>query len=305
MKEFEKNKNEFLIFLEKDRGYSDQTIESYSRDLNVYDSFMKDNTIQYHKIKKDNIFKFQSSLEGQISPRSFARILSALKTFYKFLHMERVIDDITLNEIKSYPSPKYKKSMPTFLSKEQVEKIVERINLNKKLDNRNKKRDQAIIMLFFSSGVRLNELISIKLSDIDFSNNKIKVFGKGKKQRIVNFDNHAKDLMIQYLKVIEKYPLVKKLYNDNLFVNKKNKALKERKVQTIVMNNLRQLNLASYGPHTLRHSFATHLLNSGVSINAIQSLLGHESLSSTQIYTHVTIGGLKETIKKSHPRGEK
>jgi len=305
MKEFEKNKNEFLIFLEKDRGYSDQTIESYSRDLNVYDSFMKDNTIQYHKIKKDNIFKFQSSLEGQISPRSFARILSALKTFYKFLHMERVIDDITLNEIKSYPSPKYKKSMPTFLSKEQVEKIVERINLNKKLDNRNKKRDQAIIMLFFSSGVRLNELISIKLSDIDFSNNKIKVFGKGKKQRIVNFDNHTKDLMIQYLKVIEKYPLVKKLYNDNLFVNKKNKALKERKVQTIVMNNLRQLNLASYGPHTLRHSFATHLLNSGVSINAIQSLLGHESLSSTQIYTHVTIGGLKETIKKSHPRGEK
>ena len=305
MKEFEKNKNEFLIFLEKDRAYSNQTIESYLRDLNVYDSFMKDNTIQYHKIKKDDIFKFQSSLEGQISPRSFSRILSALKTFYKFLHMERVIDDITLNEIKSYPSPKYKKSMPTFLSKEQVEKIVERIDLNEKLDNRNKKRDQAIIMLFFSSGVRLNELISIKLSDIDFSNNKIKVFGKGKKQRIVNFDNHTKDLMIQYLKVIEKYPLVKKLYNDNLFVNKKNKALKERKVQTIVMNNLRQLNLASYGPHTLRHSFATHLLNSGVSINAIQSLLGHESLSSTQIYTHVTIGGLKETIKKSHPRGEK
>ena len=305
MKEFEKNKNEFLIFLEKDRAYSNQTIESYLRDLNVYDSFMKDNTIQYHKIKKDDIFKFQSSLEGQISPRSFSRILSALKTFYKFLHMERVIDDITLNEIKSYPSPKYKKSMPTFLSKEQVEKIVERIDLNEKLDNRNKKRDQAIIMLFFSSGIRLNELISIKLSDIDFSDNKIKVFGKGKKQRIVNFDNYTKDLMIHYLKVIEKYPLVKNIYNNNLFVDKKNKALKERKVQTIVMNNLRQLNLASYGPHTLRHSFATHLLNSGVSINAIQSLLGHESLSSTQIYTHVTIGGLKETIKKSHPRGEK
>ena len=305
MKEFEKNKNEFLIFLEKDRAYSNQTIQSYLRDLSVYDSFMKDNSIQYHKIKKDDIFKFQSSLEGQISPRSFARILSALKTFYKFLHMERVIDDITLNEIKSYPSPKYKKSMPTFLSKEQVEKIVERIDLNEKLDNRNKKRDQAIIMLFFSSGIRLNELISIKLSDIDFSDNKIKVFGKGKKQRIVNFDNYTKDLMIQYLKVIEKYPLVKKIYNNNLFVDKKNKALKERKVQTIVMNNLRQLNLASYGPHTLRHSFATHLLNSGVSINAIQSLLGHESLSSTQIYTHVTIGGLKETIKKSHPRGEK
>jgi len=304
MKEFEKNKNEFLIFLEKDRGYSNQTIESYSRDLSLYSNFIIENKIQYHKIKKNDIFKFQSSLEGQISPRSFARILSALKTFYKFLHMERLIDDIALNEVKSYPSPKYKKSMPTFLSKEQVEKIVEKINLNENLDDQAKKRDQAIIMLFFSSGIRLNELISIKLSDIDFSDNKIKVFGKGKKQRIVNFDSYAKDLMIQYLKMIEKYPLVKELYNNNLFVDKKNKALKERKVQTIVMNNLKQLSLASYGPHTLRHSFATHLLNSGVSIKSIQSLLGHESLSSTQIYTHVTLGSLKETIKK-HPRGEK
>ena len=304
MKEFEKNKNEFLIFLEKDRGYSTQTIESYSRDLSLYSNFIIENKIQYHKIKKNDIFKFQSSLEGQISPRSFARILSALKTFYKFLHMERLIDDIALNEVKSYPSPKYKKSMPTFLSKEQVEKIVEKINLNENLDDQAKKRDQAIIMLFFSSGIRLNELISIKLSDIDFSDNKIKVFGKGKKQRIVNFDSYTKDLMIQYLKMIEKYPLVKELYNNNLFVDKKNKALKERKVQTIVMNNLKQLSLASYGPHTLRHSFATHLLNSGVSIKSIQSLLGHESLSSTQIYTHVTLGSLKETIKK-HPRGEK
>ncbi len=304
MKEFEKNKNEFLIFLEKDRGYSNQTIESYSRDLSLYSNFIIENKIQYHKIKKNDIFKFQSSLEGQISPRSFARILSALKTFYKFLHMERLIDDIALNEVKSYPSPKYKKSMPTFLSKEQVEKIVEKINLNENLDDQAKKRDQAIIMLFFSSGIRLNELISIKLSDIDFSDNKIKVFGKGKKQRIVNFDSYTKDLIIQYLKMIEKYPLVKELYNNNLFVDKKNKALKERKVQTIVMNNLKQLSLASYGPHTLRHSFATHLLNSGVSIKSIQSLLGHESLSSTQIYTHVTLGSLKETIKK-HPRGEK
>ena len=304
MKEFEKNKNEFLIFLEKDRGYSNQTIESYSRDLSLYSNFIIENKIQYHKIKKNDIFKFQSSLEGQISPRSFARILSALKTFYKFLHMERLIDDIALNEVKSYPSPKYKKSMPTFLSKEQVEKIVEKINLNENLDDQAKKRDQAIIMLFFSSGIRLNELISIKLSDIDFSDNKIKVFGKGKKQRIVNFDSYTKDLMIQYLDMIQKYPLVKEIYNNNLFVDKKNKALKERKVQTIVMNNLKQLSLASYGPHTLRHSFATHLLNSGVSIKSIQSLLGHESLSSTQIYTHVTLGSLKETIKK-HPRGEK
>ncbi len=122
---------------------------------------------------------------------------------------------------------------------------------------------------------------------------------------MASFDDYTKDLIIKYLTSFKKYPLVKKAYDDNLFVHKNNKALSRYNIQAIVMKNLKKLTLNTYGPHALRHSFATHLLNNGVGLNAIKSLLGHESLSSTQIYTHVGVSKLKETIKKSHPRGEK
>jgi len=307
MKEFENNKNEFKLFLIHERNYSELTVKAYLSDLNHYQDFISRNGIEYKKIEKVNIFEFQSYLEGKVGPRSFLRILSCLRIFYKFLHIEQLIDDQTLKVLKKYPSKKirYKKDIPDFLSKNQIEKIVEKIGLNKKINEFDKITNRALIMLFFSSGIRLSELISIKLSDINFSNNEIKIFGKRKKQRMVNFDNNTKDLLIKYLTLIKKYPLVKDLYNDNLFVTKDNKPLKRRKIQAIVMNNLKELNLAAYGPHTLRHSFATHLLDSGVSIEAIKSLLGHEKLSSTQIYTHVGVSKLKEAIKKAHPRGEK
>ena len=307
MKEFENNKNEFKLFLIHERGYSELTIKAYLRDLTRYQNFISQNRIEYKEIKKDHIFEFQSYLGSKVGPRSFLRILSCLRTFYKFLHMKGEIKDQPLEVLKRYPSKKikYKKNLPDFLSRKQIEKIIEKIKLNKKLNEFDKITNQALIMLFFTSGIRLSELISIKLSDIYFSNNEIRILGKGKKQRIVNFDDYTKDLLIQYLTLIKKYPLVKDLYNNNLFVNKDNKPLKRRKIQAIVMNNLKELDLAAYGPHTLRHSFATHLLNNGVAIDAIRSLLGHVSLSSTQIYAKVTTTKLKETIKKSHPRGEK
>ena len=307
MKEFENNKNEFKLFLIHERNYSELTIKAYLRDLTRYQNFINQNTIKYKEIKKDDIFEFQSYLGSKVGPRSFLRILSCLRTFYKFLYMKGEIEDPTLEVLKGYPSKKikYKKNLPDFLSRKQIEKIIEKIELNKKLNEFDKITNQALIMLFFTSGIRLSELISIKLSDIYFSNNEIRILGKGKKQRIVNFDDYTKDLLIQYLTLIKKYPLVKDLYNNNLFVNKDNKPLKRRKIQAIVMNNLKELDLAAYGPHTLRHSFATHLLDSGVSIEAIKSLLGHEKLSSTQIYTKVTTPRLKKIIRKSHPRGEK
>ena len=307
MKEFENNKNEFKLFLIHERHYSELTVKAYLSDLNHYQDFISRNGIEYKKIEKVNIFEFQSYLEGKVGPRSFLRILSCLRIFYKFLHIEQLIDDQTLKVLKKYPSKKirYRKDLPDFLSKNQIEKIVEKIGLNKEINEFDKITNQALIMLFFSSGIRLSELISIKLSDINFSNNEIKIFGKRKKQRMVNFDNNTKDLLIKYLTLIKKYPLVKDLYNDNLFVTKDNRPLKRRKIQAIVMNNLKELNLAAYGPHTLRHSFATHLLDSGVSIEAIKSLLGHEKLSSTQIYTKITTPRLKKIIRKAHPRGEK
>jgi site-specific recombinase XerD len=302
---FEEHQKEFLLFLELERGYSEETINTYNRSINRYYLFIKKAKINYLKIDKDLILDFQASVVKSMGPRTFSRILSTLRTFYKFLHTEGVIDDVVLNEVKSYPSPKYQKSIPTFLSIDQISQVLDKINTDSKLSDIIKLRNQSLIMLFFTSGLRLEELKSIQLKDIDFSKKTIKVVGKGSKERLANFDSDTKDLMIEYLTSLEKYPLVKTNFNNNLFVDEKNKNLSRYNIQYLVMKNLRTLTLNSYGPHVLRHSFATHLLNSGVGLSAIKSLLGHENLASTQIYTHVSLGKLQETIKKSHPRGEK
>jgi site-specific recombinase XerD len=302
---FEEHQKEFLLFLELERGYSEETINTYNRSINRYYLFIKKAKINYLKIDKDLILDFQASVAKSMGPRTFSRILSTLRTFYKFLHTEGVVDDVVLNEVKSYPSPKYQKSIPTFLSIDQISQVLDKINTDSKLSDIIKLRNQSLIMLFFTSGLRLEELKSIQLKDIDFSKKTIKVVGKGSKERLANFDSDTKDLMIEYLTSLEKYPLVKTNFNNNLFVDEKNKNLSRYNIQYLVMKNLRTLTLNSYGPHVLRHSFATHLLNSGVGLSAIKSLLGHENLASTQIYTHVSLGKLQETIKKSHPRGEK
>lgn len=302
---FEEHQKEFLLFLELERGYSEETINTYNRSINRYYLFIKKAKINYLKIDKDLILDFQASVAKSMGPRTFSRILSTLRTFYKFLHTEGVIDDVVLNEVKSYPSPKYQKSIPTFLSIDQIFQVLDKINTDSKLSDIIKLRNQSLIMLFFTSGLRLEELKSIKLKDIDFSKKTIRVVGKGSKERLANFDSDTKDLMIEYLTSLEKYPLIKTNFNNNLFVDEKNKNLSRYNIQYLVMKNLKTLTLNSYGPHVLRHSFATHLLNSGVGLSAIKSLLGHENLASTQIYTHVSLGKLQETIKKSHPRGEK
>ena len=302
---FEEHQKEFLLFLELERGYSEETINTYNRSINRYYLFIKKAKINYLKIDKDLILDFQASVAKSMGPRTFSRILSTLRTFYKFLHTEGVIDDVVLNEVKSYPSPKYQKSIPTFLSIDQISQVLDKINTDSKLSDIIKLRNRSLIMLFFTSGLRLEELKSIKLKDIDFSKKTIRVVGKGSKERLANFDSDTKDLMIEYLTSLEKYPLVKTNFNNNLFVDEKNKNLSRYNIQYLVMKNLRTLTLNSYGPHVLRHSFATHLLNSGVGLSAIKSLLGHENLACTQIYTQVSLGKLQETIKKSHPRGEK
>ena len=302
---FKDYQKEFLLFLELERGYSDRTIEVYNRDLNQYSMFISKSRINYCKINKDLIFDFQASLTNSIGPRSFSRMLSTMRTFYKFLHTEGVVSDVVLNEVKSYPSPQYKKSIPSFLSMKQILEVINNIDDNNKLSDSIKLRNQSLIMLFFTSGLRLEELQSVKLKDIDFSNKTIRVIGKGNKERLANFDSKTKDLIIKYLESLKKYPLIKTNFNNNLFVNEKDKHLSRYNIQYLVMQNLKTSTLNSYGPHALRHSFATHLLNNGVELSAIKSLLGHENLASTQIYTHVSVQKLQETIKKSHPRGEK
>ena len=304
MKKFDTIKKEFFEFLEYDKGYSVRTIENYERDIKKFEVYSREFSIDYKKLSKENIFDFHSDLSSSIGPRSFSRILSSLRTFYKYLFSQNIVNDLVLNSVQTYPSPKFKKSIPSFLSQEKIYEVLDKIDLSDKHELI-KVRDKAIIMLFFTSGLRLEEMTSLVLGDIDLDNNSIKVLGKGGKERYSNFDKFTKDLIIKYLAKIKKYPLLKSNINNNLFVDKDNKSLSRNNIQYIVMNNLKGLSLSSYGPHTLRHSFATHLLNKGVGISAIQSLLGHTKLSSTQIYTHVSLEKLQNTINKAHPRGKK
>ena len=304
MKKFDTIKKEFFEFLEYDKGYSVRTIENYERDIKKFEVYSREFSIDYRKLSKENIFDFHSDLSSSIGPRSFSRILSSLRTFYKYLFSQNIVNDLVLNSIQTYPSPKFKKSIPSFLSQEKICEVLDKIDLSDKHELI-KVRDKAIIMLFFTSGLRLEEMTSLVLGDIDLDNNSIKVLGKGGKERYSNFDKFTKELIIKYLAKIKKYPLLKSNINNNLFVDKDNKSLSRNNIQYIVMNNLKGLSLSSYGPHTLRHSFATHLLNKGVGISAIQSLLGHAKLSSTQIYTHVSLEKLQNTINKAHPRGKK
>jgi len=297
-------KKEFFEFLELEKGYSKRTIEAYNRDIFKFEVYLAEFSIDYKNINKEIIFDFHSDLSQSIGPRSFSRILSSLRTFYKFLFNQEIVDDLTLNNFLTYPSPKFKKSIPSFLNEEKIYEVLHKIDQSKK-SSVLKSRDKAIIMLFFTSGVRLEEMTNLTLQDIDFSTNSIKVKGKGGKERFSNFDNKTKKLLIKYLELLKKYPLLKSNLDDNLFVGKDKKSLSRNKIQYIVMNNLKGLSLSSFGPHTLRHSFATHLLNNGVGISAIQSLLGHEKLSSTQIYTHVSLEKLQNTINQAHPRGKK
>ena len=304
MKKFDKIKKEFFEFLKYDKGYSVRTIENYERDIKKFEVYSKEFSIDYKKLSKENIFDFHSDLSSSIGPRSFSRILSSLRTFYKYLFSQNIVNDLVLNSVQTYPSPKFKKSIPSFLSQEKIYEVLDKIDLSDKHELI-KVRDKAIIMLFFTSGLRLEEMTSLVLGDIDLDNNSIKVLGKGEKERYSNFDKFTKELIIKYLAKIKKYPLLKSNINNNLFVDKDNNSLSRNNIQYIVMNNLKELSLSSYGPHTLRHSFATHLLNKGVGISAIQSLLGHAKLSSTQIYTHVSLEKLQNTINKAHPRGKK
>ena len=304
MKKFDTIKKEFFEFLKYDKGYSVRTIENYERDIKKFEVYSREFSIDYKKLSKENIFDFHSDLSSSIGPRSFSRILSSLRTFYKYLFSQNIVNDLVLNSVQTYPSPKFKKSIPSFLSQEKIYEVLDKIDLSDKHELI-KVRDKAIIMLFFTSGLRLEEMTSLVLGDIDLDNNSIKVLGKGGKERYSNFDKFTKELIIKYLAKIKKYPLLKSNINNNLFVDKDNKSLSRNNIQYIVMNNLKGLSLSSYGPHTLRHSFATHLLNKGVGISAIQSLLGHAKLSSTQIYTHVSLEKLQNTINKAHPRGKK
>lgn len=284
--------NEFTEYLIIDKKYSENTIKTYNNDLKKFKNYFKNKNINH--INEDNIKNYLKHLNKQKNDtKTISHNISTLRSFYKFLLIEK---KISKNPMEYIELPKTKKSLPKTLSIEEIDKL-----LDIKLTNEFSYRNKAMLELMYSSGLRVSELINVKIHDIDISNCIIRIMGKGKKERIVPLGDYA----IKYVEIyIKEYreKLIKKELNDYLFLNNHGKKMTRQGFFKIIKELATIQNIkTTFSPHTLRHSFATHLLNGGADLRSIQEMLGHESISTTQIYTHVSREKLKENYNSFHP----
>ena len=286
-------KNEFIQYITTEKRFSEHTIKSYLTDLNQFTTYI-DAEFEIHKDVNEINFQIirswiASMLEKEISPRSVNRKISTLKTYFKFLLRNKFLKESPMLKVVA---PKSKKRLPIFIEEDQMESLLTEITFE---DGFIGQRNKLIIELFYVTGIRLSELINIKIKDIDFQNQLIKVLGKRNKERLIPLPPS----MIQLLKsFIENNQL-----NHFLFTNLDGNKLYTKLVYRIVNKYIGEISSVNKkSPHILRHTFATHMLNNGADINAIKELLGHTNLSATQIYTHNTIEKLKTVYKQAHPR---
>lgn len=285
--------NDFIVYLQKEKNSSHHTLRAYRADLEGFFDFLQ--VKKRKQVDRNAITLFMGFLlKYGLDARSVARKLSCIKSFFRFLKKTDVISENPAVIIKT---PKIKKHLPGFLSYAQVEKAMQISN----------PRDRAIMEVLYSCGLRASELVNMKIADIDFNRDEIKVKGKGNKQRIVPIGKPAKNAVLDYLGVRHNPDKCKAagLNVPELFLNYRGGSLSTRSLQRIVRKYLVKLaRAAGTNPHILRHSFATHLLENGANLRAVQELLGHASLSTVQIYTHMTTKHLKEIYRKKHPRAE-
>lgn len=282
----------FIEYLIIDKKYSENTVKSYKNDLKKYETFMKNINIQ--NIKENHIKNYLKYLKDNNNDnRTINHNISTLRSFYKFLLIEKIIKD---NPMEYIEMPKTKKSLPKTLSIEEIDKLLD-IKLTDSFSYRNK----AMLELMYSSGLRVSELVNVKIHDIDVSNCIIRIMGKGKKERIVPLGDYAIKYIELYLKE-HRNKLIKRELNEYLFLNNHGKRMTRQGFFKILKQLAHEKNIKTdFSPHTLRHSFATHLLNGGADLRSIQEMLGHESISTTQIYTHVSKEQLKENYNNYHP----
>ena len=286
----EKYIEKFIRYLEIERNYSAHTVLNYKLDLQDFGRFLASPDLE--KIDYLTLRKYLAVLkEKNLGSRTVGRRLSALRSFFRFLSREGYIKT---NPILMLSSPKLDKHLPSFMTEEEVKKLIESAFARNEADILGL-RDRAILEAFYSSGLRISELVGLNLDDLDFISGIVKVRGKGKKERIVPIGEAA-------LSAIRKYVEKKKKQSTAIFLNKNSSRITTRGVRYLLVKYLR---LAEMKPgvsaHTFRHSFATHLLNRGADLRTVQELLGHANLSTTQIYTHLTTEKLKSVYDKAHP----
>lgn len=290
MKEKIEKFTEYLLFEKK---YSPNTIESYQNDLQKFNEYVDKNNKQIDRKYMQNYIEY---LSKEMNPKSVSRNISTLKSFCKFLMLNK---EIKTNPMEEISNPKIRKSLPKVLTEEEINKLLD-IPLNNHFDYRN----IAMLELMYSSGLRVSELVNLKVNDVDLDEGLVRIFGKGSKERIVPLDDYAIDEINTYI-TSHRRELFKHGENDYLFLNNHGEKMTRQGFFKILKKIAQEKNIKTeFSPHTLRHSFATHLLKHGADLRSIQELLGHSDISSTQIYTHITNERLKKNYTEFHPHGK-
>ena len=289
----------FKNYLKLERGLSNNSIKSYEYDLILFKKFLIANKINDTPIncKPETIKNYLYKSFSDKKSISQARSISAIKSFFNYLIFEGYIKDSPISNIES---PKQEKKLPKVLTEEEIKKLINSIDLNHDFGQRNK----TIIEILYGTGIRVSELINLKLSNIFFKENIIKVIGKGNKERFVPLGEIASNEMKIYINNRNRLKIDSKS-SDILFLNRYGRGLTRSMIFKIISDASKRVGLdKKISPHTLRHSFATHLIKNGADLRTIQLILGHESITTTEIYTHLDTLHLEEVLKKYHPRGD-
>ena len=294
-----KELDKYLEYLKYQKNYSDYTINSYKIDILEYLKYLSRESIDYKDVLYSDIRFYLMYLKEECndSNSSIDRKLSALRGFYKFMANENIINS---NVFSLVNGPKREKKLPRYFEYNELEELFDVCDLNSSLGI----RDRLILEMLYATGVRVGELVNIKVKDIDKSIRKILILGKGNKERIVEYGDYCEEALDLYLSYAYKELNINN--SDYLFLNKNGGVLTERGVRYILDQIIKKTSLnKNISPHMIRHSFATHLLNEGCDLLTVQKLLGHESISATQVYTHVSTDRLKEVYYNSFPRAKK
>ncbi len=293
---------DYKHFLKIERGLAQNSIDNYIRDVEKLTTYLDDNDIKLTPITitKDSIQAFIYEASKAINARSQSRLISGLRSFFSYLVFE---DYRTTNPLDHIESPKIGRKLPDTLSIQDIDQLIAAIDLTKSYNNIYiGERNRAILETLYSCGLRVSELVNLKLSDLFFDEGFIKVTGKGNKQRFVPIGPNT----LKYINIwkTERAKIdVKQEFKDTLFLNHRGSKLTRAMIFTIIKNLAKQIHLNKViSPHTFRHSFATHLLENGADLRSIQLMLGHESITTTEIYMHVDRSHLKEVLMQHHPR---
>ena len=287
----------FKNYLTIERSLSTNSVDAYIRDVKKLADFAREKEKTELEIKRSDLSEFIYNIsKSGVATRSQSRIISGIKAFYKYLIME---DYITMDPTELLESPKIGMKLPDTLSIKEIDRLIAAIDLSKAEGERNR----AILEMLYSCGLRVTELITLKLSNVSFVEGFIKVVGKGNKERLAPIGNTSLKYLNIYINEVRNHQKIQKGHEDIIFLNRRGKQLTRVMIFTIIKKLAEKIGLKkNISPHTFRHSFATHLIQGGADLRAVQEMLGHESITTTEIYTHIDKEYLREAIITFHPR---